>query len=182
MRVRGKSLVEISREVGYTLNYWSRLENWSPLYRDRMNFLKALNDELWLRDVERRYVEESGLVKLLSKQRKKNKKKREGREMTPFVAERIVERAAKAAQSQSAAPTQAGQIKKDGMVNGGLPQRETRVLRRPDVSTPRLQPAMSQSRMPAGQVPPSRQSWQDLIAKRKAETAWQSRDGTSGRR
>ena len=121
-------------------------------------------------------------MKLLSKQRKKNKKKREGREMTPFVAERIVERAAKAAQSQSAAPTQAGQIKKDGMVNGGLPQRETRVLRRPDVSTPRLQPAMSQSRMPAGQVPPSRQSWQDLIAKRKAETAWQSRDGTSGRR
>ena len=101
MRVRGKSLVEISREVG--------------------SFLKALNDELWLRDVERRYVEESGLVKLLSKQRKKNKKKREGREMTPFVAERIVERAAKAAQSQSAAPTQAGQIKKDGMVNGGSP-------------------------------------------------------------
>jgi hypothetical protein len=29
---------------------------------------------------------------------------------------------------------------------------------------------------------PSRQSWQELIAKRKAETAWQSPDGTSGRR
>ena len=108
LRVRGKSLVEISREVGYTPNYWSRLENWSPLYRDRMNFLKALNDELWLRDVERRYEEESGLVKLLSKQRKKNKKKREGREMTPFVAERIAARAAKAAQSQSGAPPRLG--------------------------------------------------------------------------
>ena len=68
------------------------------------------------------------------------------------------------------------------MANGGSRQRETGVLRRPDVSTPRLQPAMSQSRMPAGQVPPSRQLWQDLIAKRKAEIAWQSRDGTSGRR
>jgi hypothetical protein len=101
MRVRGKSLVEISREVG--------------------SFLKALNDELWLKDVERRYQEESGMVKLLSKQRKKNKKKREGREMTQFVAERIAERAAKAAQAQSGAPTPPGQIKKDGMVNGGSP-------------------------------------------------------------
>jgi hypothetical protein len=73
-----------------------------------MNFLKALNDELWLRDVEKRYQEESGLVKLLSKQRKKNKKKREGREMTPFVAERIAARAAKAAQSQSGAPPRLG--------------------------------------------------------------------------
>jgi hypothetical protein len=68
------------------------------------------------------------------------------------------------------------------MGNGGPPQLETGVLRRPDVSAPQLQPAMSQPLMPAGQVPPPRQSWQNLIAKRKAETAWQSRDGTSGRR
>ena len=86
------------------------------------------------------------------------------------------------ASPSAAAPTPPGQMKKDGMVNGGSPQRAAGVLRRPDVSAPQLQPAMSQSPMPAGQVPPSRQSWQDLIAKRKAETAWQSRDGTSGRR
>ena len=69
------------------------------------------------------------------------------------------------ASPSAATPTPPGQMKKDS-----------------GSSAPQLQPAMPQSPMPAGQVPPSRQSWQDLIAKRKAETAWQSRDGTSGRR
>ena len=69
------------------------------------------------------------------------------------------------ASPSAAAPTPPGQMKKDS-----------------GSSARQLQRAMSQSPMPAGQVPPSRQSWQDLIAKRKAETAWQSRHGTSGRR
>ena len=69
------------------------------------------------------------------------------------------------ASPSAAAPTPPGQMKKDS-----------------GSSAPQLQPAMPQSPMPAGQVPSSRQSWQDLIAKRKAETAWQSPDGTSGRR
>ena len=64
------------------------------------------------------------------------------------------------------------------MVNGGSPQQETGVLRRPDVSAPQLQP---QSPMPAGQVPPSRQSWRDVLSKRQEETryAWQAADGTA---
>ena len=170
---------EIAEELGGHPYYWGQIAK-TPVMRGEIERCRQQVDNAWLRAEEARLLEVLGVGKLgaLIRNRRKQRQRRRDRPMTPFVAERIAERAAKAAPSQSAAPTPPGQIKKDGMVNGGSPQREMGVLRRPDVSAPQLQP---QSLMPAGQVPPPRQSWQNLIAKRQKETryAWQAADGTA---
>ena len=154
----GLMYTEVSKEIGGHPFHWGRLVNYSKLFQ---SYLYVCRDQ----------VEEEYRGKLINTFGEKIRRRRQ----------RQQQRARKSSSSPSltllsAPPTSPAQIKNDGMGNGGSSQR------RSDVSAPQLQPAMPQSPMPAGQVPPSRQSWQDLIAKRKAETAWQSRDGTSGRR
>ena len=160
----GLMYTEVSKEIGGHPFHWGRLVNYSELFQ---SYLYVCRDQ-----VEEEY--RGRLINTFAEKIRHRRQRQQQRARKPSSPQ--------SAASPSAARTPPGQIKKDGIVNGGSPQRETGVFRRPDVSGPQLRPAMSQSPMPAGQVPPSRQSWQDLIAKRKAETAWQSRDGTSGRR
>ena len=157
----GLMYTEVSREIGGHPFHWGRLVNYSELFQ---SYLYVCRDQ----------VEEEYRGRLINTFAEKIRRRRQRQQQSVRKSS-----SSPPLTLPSAPPTPPGQIKKDGMANASAPQRDTGVLRRP---APQLQRAMPQSPMPAGQVPPSRQSWQDLIAKRKAETAWQSRDGTSGRR
>ena len=154
----GLMYIEVSNEIGGHPFHWGRLVNYSELFQ---SYLYVCRDQ----------VEEEYRGRLINTFGEKIRRRRQRQQQRARKSS-----SPQSAGSPSAAPTPPGQ--KDDMISGGSPQLETGVLRRPDVSAPQLQP---QSPMSAGQVPPPRQSWQNLIAKRQKETryAWQAADGTA---
>jgi hypothetical protein len=64
LMVRGMSLVEISREVGYGPNYWSKLKNWSPVFQECLAHYRRQDEEAHRSALERMYCEVFGLDKL----------------------------------------------------------------------------------------------------------------------
>jgi hypothetical protein len=57
LMVRGLSLVEISREVGYGPNYWSRLKNEAPVFQECLAFYRRQDEQMYAASVERMYCE-----------------------------------------------------------------------------------------------------------------------------
>ena len=55
--VRGMSLVEISREVGYGPNYWSRLKNGSPVFQECLADYRRQAEQAYADGLERMYTE-----------------------------------------------------------------------------------------------------------------------------
>jgi hypothetical protein len=53
----GKSLVEISREVGYGPNYWSRLKNESPVFQECLAHYRRQAEQAYASSLERMYRE-----------------------------------------------------------------------------------------------------------------------------
>src|SRR5215469_10520647 len=75
--VRGLSLVEISREVGYGPNYWSRLKNESPVFQECLAFYRRRDEQAYTESVQRMYCERLGLNELL--ERRNSRRNRDGR-------------------------------------------------------------------------------------------------------
>jgi hypothetical protein len=98
--VRGKKFVEIAEELGGHPYYWGQIAK-TPLMRGEIERCRQQVDNAWLRAEEARQLEVLGVGKLgaLIRNRRKQRQRRQDRPMTPFVAERIAERAAKAAAS-----------------------------------------------------------------------------------
>jgi hypothetical protein len=57
LMVRGKSLVEISREVGYGPNYWSKLKNGSPVFQECLADYRRQAEQAYTDGLERMYNE-----------------------------------------------------------------------------------------------------------------------------
>ena len=57
LMVRGMSLVEISREVGYGPNYWSKLKNGSPLFQECLAHYRRQAEQAYADGLERMYCE-----------------------------------------------------------------------------------------------------------------------------
>ena len=53
LMAKGLSLVEISREVGYGPNYWSRLKNGSPVFREYLADCRKRVEQAWATSLER---------------------------------------------------------------------------------------------------------------------------------
>jgi len=53
LMARGRSLVEVSREVGYGPNYWSRLKNGSPVFQDALAYYRRQAEQAWASSIER---------------------------------------------------------------------------------------------------------------------------------
>jgi hypothetical protein len=155
-----------SRGAGGHPYYWGQIAK-TPLMRGEIERCRQQVDNAWLRAEEARQLEVLGVGKLgaLIRNRRKQRQRRRDRPMTPFVAEKIAERAAKVAASPQTTPP--GQPKTDGQ------QAQSRPVTPPP-------PQKEVAPVPVF-TSPSRQSWQDMIAKRREETryAWQAADGTA---
>jgi hypothetical protein len=57
MMARGMSLVEISRELGYRPNYWSRLKNGSPVFQECLAHYRRQAEQAYADGLERMYSE-----------------------------------------------------------------------------------------------------------------------------
>jgi hypothetical protein len=158
---------EIAEELGGHPYYWGQIAK-TPLMRGEIEHCRQQVDNAWLRAEEAWQLEVLGVGKLgaLIRNRRKQRQRRRDRPMTPFVAEKIAERAAKAAASPITTPP--GHPKTDGQ------QAQSRPVTPPPPKQQEVAP------VPVFTSPP-RQSWQDMIAKRQEETryAWQAADGTA---
>jgi len=57
LMVRGKSLVEISREVGYGPNYWSKLKNEAPVFQECLAYYRRQTEQAYANSIARMYWE-----------------------------------------------------------------------------------------------------------------------------
>ena len=57
LMARGMSLVEISRELGYRPNYWSRLKNGSPVFQECLADYRRQSEQAYADSLERMYSE-----------------------------------------------------------------------------------------------------------------------------
>ena len=156
----GLSFVEVSEELGGHPSYWGRLANHSPAFRECLNVFRG--------QTEGKYqvrATESCETKLAERRWRR-------REPEPDPAREAQLAWTRAELSRLAAEEEERQ---------SLKVEELHRPTSPDGAAPRAvlpqPPVLVSPRplMPAGQMPALRTSWQDLIARRQAETAWTRR-------
>jgi hypothetical protein len=181
--VHGLTMIEISKEIGYHEKYWGLLRIHSKLFQEYLYAVRDLLEQSYLTSevrlhnavIERRL--ERFQQRALGQQQRQRARDQQRRQR-------------KLAQLSEVSGASAGTPPRGALTQPESPKPEgTQAGSRPLPAPPPQQRQAPPQRQEVAPVPvftaPARQSWQDLIAKRKAETAqyaWQSPDGTSGRR
>ena len=75
LMVRGMSLVEISREVGYRPNYWSRLKNGSPVFQECLADYRRQAEQAYADSLKRMYSEMFRLDELRELRNRRNRRR-----------------------------------------------------------------------------------------------------------
>jgi hypothetical protein len=75
LMARGMSLVEISHEVGYGPNYWSRLKNESLLFQECLAHYRRQADQAYVASIERMYCELFRLDELRERRNRRGRRR-----------------------------------------------------------------------------------------------------------